>query len=288
MPRTRAGSRSEGAQAVRTAFPRRRLGAEGRRGRRPAAGRCRSSEIGPGAGALTLPLAASARLVIGIELDRDLAADLASVAPPNVRVVVGDILDIDLARVLPPPAEALRIRVVGNLPYNISSPILFRLLDAHADDGRISDATLMLQKEVADRLVAAPGTRDYGVLDGPARAAREDDAPAHACRPAPSVRRRRSPPRWSGSTSCRTRTSSRPRPRSTRWCAALFTRRRKTLGNALAAYAGRAGRDRGAVAGRHRHRSATPAGDADDRGVRDAGGAARERPHARVATASTA
>ena len=62
-------------------------------------------------------------------------------APPNVRVVVGDILDIDLARVLPPPAEAPRIRVVGNLPYNISSPILFRLLEAHADDGRISDAT---------------------------------------------------------------------------------------------------------------------------------------------------
>ena len=163
-------------------------------------------EIGPGAGALTLPLAAAARLVIGIELDRDLAADLSSVAPPNVRVVVGDILDIDLARVLPPPGEASRVRVVGNLPYNISSPILFRLLETHAVDGRISDATLMLQKEVADRLVAGAGDSRLRGADRPARAACENDAPAHACRPARSVRRRRSPPRWCGSIFCRTRT----------------------------------------------------------------------------------
>jgi 16S rRNA (adenine1518-N6/adenine1519-N6)-dimethyltransferase len=99
-------------------------------------------EIGPGAGALTLPLARSARLVVGVELDRDLAADLTALAPPNVRVVAGNILDADLAGVLPP--DASRIRVVGNLPYNISSPILFKLLDAQAADPRISDATLML------------------------------------------------------------------------------------------------------------------------------------------------
>ena len=194
-------------------------------------------EIGPGAGALTLPLAAAARLVIGIELDRDLAADLSSVAPPNVRVVVGDILDIDLARVLPPPGEAPRIRVVGNLPYNISSPILFRLLETHAVDGRISDATLMLQKEVADRLVGAPGTRDYGVLTillgRRARMTHLLTWPPGAFRPPPKV------------TSAVVRLDFLPDedvipapPHFEGMVRALFTRRRKTLGNALAAYAG--------------------------------------------------
>ena len=194
-------------------------------------------EIGPGAGALTLPVAAAARRVIGIELDRDLAADLSSVAPPNVRVVRGDILDIDLAHVLPPPAEAPRVRVVGNLPYNISSPILFRLLLAHVDDRRISDATVMLQKEVADRLVAAPGTRDYGVLTvllgRRARMTHLLTLPPGAFRPPPKV------------TSAVVRLDFLPDadviaapPHFDGMVRALFTRRRKTLGNALAAYAG--------------------------------------------------
>ena len=121
-------------------------------------------EIGPGRGALTVPLAAHARAVVAIEVDRDLAAYLPTIAPPHVRVVQGDFLDIPLTSVLPAPSEASRIRVAGNLPYNISSPILFRLLEARAEDRRIADATLMLQKEVADRLVAPVGTRDYGVL----------------------------------------------------------------------------------------------------------------------------
>jgi 16S rRNA (adenine1518-N6/adenine1519-N6)-dimethyltransferase len=194
-------------------------------------------EIGPGAGALTMPMAASARLVIGIELDRDLAADLPTVAPPNVRVVPGDILDIHFADVLPPPAEAKRIRVVGNLPYNISSPILFRLLALHAEDGRISDATVMLQKEVADRLVAAPGTRDYGVLTvllgRRARMTHLLTLPPGAFRPPPKV------------TSAVVRLDFLPdadviaaAPNFDAMVRALFTRRRKTLGNALAAYAG--------------------------------------------------
>jgi 16S rRNA (adenine1518-N6/adenine1519-N6)-dimethyltransferase len=194
-------------------------------------------EIGPGAGALTLPIARSARLVIGIELDRDLAADLPTVAPPNVRVVRGNILDIDFAEVLPPAGEATRVRVVGNLPYNISSPILFRLLEAHAADSRITDATVMLQKEVADRLVARPATRDYGVLTvilgRRAKMTHLLTLPSGAFRPPPKV------------TSAVVRIEFLPEervvpapPNFDRMVRALFTRRRKTLGNALAAYAG--------------------------------------------------
>ena len=119
-------------------------------------------EIGPGRGALTVPLAARAGTVIAVEIDRDLAALLAGRHIDNVRVIESDFLHLDLASAL--RDEPHPLRVVGNLPYNVSSPILFALLGA-ADDGRMfSDATLMLQKEVADRLVAKPGTKDYGAL----------------------------------------------------------------------------------------------------------------------------
>ena len=119
-------------------------------------------EIGPGRGALTRPLAARAGRVIAVEIDRDLAGLLVEQHLPNVRVIEGDFLDVDLADAL--RDEPRPIRVAGNLPYNVSSPILFRLLGA-TDDGRgISDATLMLQKEVADRLVATPGHKEYGTL----------------------------------------------------------------------------------------------------------------------------
>jgi 16S rRNA (adenine1518-N6/adenine1519-N6)-dimethyltransferase len=118
-------------------------------------------EIGPGLGALTSPLACAVREVVAIEIDRDLAAALPARVPGNVRVITGDVLDVDIATLLP---DATRLRVAGNLPYNISSPIIFALLDAQKRDTRISDATLMLQREVADRLAARPGTRDYGVL----------------------------------------------------------------------------------------------------------------------------
>jgi len=119
-------------------------------------------EIGPGRGALTRPLARRVGRVIAIEIDRDLAASLAADTPAHVRVVQGDFLDADLNALL--GDEPRPVRVVGNLPYNISSPILFRLLEV-ADAGRmLSDATVMLQKEVADRIVARPGTSDYGAL----------------------------------------------------------------------------------------------------------------------------
>ena len=119
-------------------------------------------EIGPGRGALTRPLAARAGRVIAVEIDRDLAGLLGEQQIPNLRVIQADFLDVDLADAL--RDEPHPIRVAGNLPYNVSSPILFALLRAAGDGRQFSDATLMLQKEVADRLVATPGHKEYGVL----------------------------------------------------------------------------------------------------------------------------
>ena len=119
-------------------------------------------EIGPGRGALTRPLAARAGRVIGIEIDRDLVGLLTGQQIPNLRVIEADFLDIDLAEAL--RDERHPLRVVGNLPYNVSSPILFGLLRAADGGGLFRDATLMLQKEVADRLIATPCHKEYGVL----------------------------------------------------------------------------------------------------------------------------
>ena len=117
-------------------------------------------EIGPGGGQLTLPLAQSGATVHAVEIDRDLAAALAARGLPNVHVHVGDFL------AMPPEtwfAGPLPYRVAANLPYNVSTPVLGRLL-THARAGRLADAVLMLQKEVADRLIASPGSGDYGPL----------------------------------------------------------------------------------------------------------------------------
>jgi 16S rRNA (adenine1518-N6/adenine1519-N6)-dimethyltransferase len=119
-------------------------------------------EIGPGRGALTMPLLARVRRMIAVEIDRDLAASLQGASGDRLRVIEGDFLDVNLDEIL--SGEPLPVRVVGNLPYNVSSPILFKLLGAHDGGRRFSDATLMLQREVADRLVARAGTKDYGGL----------------------------------------------------------------------------------------------------------------------------
>lgn len=115
-------------------------------------------EIGPGLAALTQPLVERLGHLTVIELDRDLAARLR--AHPQLDVVESDVLRVDFTA-LAARMGAHKIRVAGNLPYNISSPILFHLLDHVAV---VQDQHFMLQKEVIDRMVAAPATADYGRL----------------------------------------------------------------------------------------------------------------------------
>jgi len=115
-------------------------------------------EIGPGLAALTQPLVERLGRLTVVELDRDLAARLRQ--HPQLEVVEADVLKVDFAA-LAQQRDVGKLRVVGNLPYNISSPILFHLL-RFVD--RVEDQHFMLQKEVIDRMVAAPATSDYGRL----------------------------------------------------------------------------------------------------------------------------
>jgi 16S rRNA (adenine1518-N6/adenine1519-N6)-dimethyltransferase len=193
-------------------------------------------EIGAGRGALTFALAARARAVVAYEIDRDLIALLRARAPANVSIVPEDFLGPGGC---PLPAAAANVRIAGNLPYNIASPILFKLLDLYAnrDSGgmRAADATVMVQREVADRLCAVPGTRQYGVLSvlvgHRADVDRLLDLPPGAFRPAPQVS--------SSVVRLRFREPA-PPVRSPRifetLVQAVFTRRRKTLANALLAF----------------------------------------------------
>jgi 16S rRNA (adenine1518-N6/adenine1519-N6)-dimethyltransferase len=236
-------------------------------------------EIGPGPGALTLPLAATGAPILAVEIDKHLAADLARRVPPNVTVFVGDILKTDVIPLLggllpqqpatyrradpsnlrtaepsnlrplepanprtfdpstPRPLEPSeiplpRLRVVGNLPYYITSPILFRLVQLHRAHGVFHDATVMVQREVANRLVARPRTKDYGVLtilvSVHARVTRLLDLPRGAFVPSPKVE------------SSVVRLSFGPPPIRLpdeklfeRLVKAMFSHRRKTLLNAL-------------------------------------------------------
>jgi 16S rRNA (adenine1518-N6/adenine1519-N6)-dimethyltransferase len=134
-------------------------------------------EIGPGRGALTSLLVSRVRRLIAVELDRVLAAQLRLhfSAQPNVEIIEGDILKIELDTVFGPKPGSLRpglsftpdpALVVGNLPYYITSDILLRLLQYHR---HFSMMVLMVQKEVADRLAASPGSRDYGLLSATAQ-----------------------------------------------------------------------------------------------------------------------
>ena len=198
-------------------------------------------EIGPGRGAITRPLSAQAGRLLAIEIDRDLAADLETAALPIVTVVTGDVLSVDLVPILTqwlgaPPSSANQIRVVGNLPYNISSPILFALIELASKTHGLRDATLMLQKEVADRLVAKVGTGEYGVLTVltglNADVTRLLSLPPGAFRPQPKVH------------SAVVRLTFRPphvdiadQQLFVRMVRTMFTQRRKTLSNALKPFA---------------------------------------------------
>ncbi|HEY0820392.1 MAG TPA: 16S rRNA (adenine(1518)-N(6)/adenine(1519)-N(6))-dimethyltransferase RsmA [Rhizobacter sp.] len=114
-------------------------------------------EIGPGLGAMTNPLVARSQRLTVVELDRDLAARLRK--RPELEVVESDVLKVDFAALA--EAAGRKLRVVGNLPYNISTPILFHLL---AFVEQVLDQHFMLQKEVVDRMAASPGQKDYGRL----------------------------------------------------------------------------------------------------------------------------
>lgn len=204
-------------------------------------------EIGPGRGAITRPLAAQAGKLLAIEVDRDLAADLEATKPGNVTVVTGDVLSVDLVPIVTgwlgmAPGPEHQFRIVGNLPYNISSPILFTLLELAATTNGVRDALLMLQKEVADRLVAKVGTGDYGVLTVltglNADVTRVLSLPPGAFRPPPKVH------------SAVVRLAFRPpkvdvgAPEAfVRMVRTTFTQRRKTLGNALKPFAATEGAD---------------------------------------------
>ncbi|BBB24237.1 16S rRNA (adenine1518-N6/adenine1519-N6)-dimethyltransferase [Isorropodon fossajaponicum endosymbiont JTNG4] len=112
-------------------------------------------EIGPGQGAITLPLLDYIEQLNVIEIDRNLISILESLERPNLIIHQGDVLKFDL-NALPTP-----IRIVGNLPYNISSPVLFYLLE---NLDKIKDMTFMLQKEVVERMAANNGSKIYGRL----------------------------------------------------------------------------------------------------------------------------
>ncbi len=119
-------------------------------------------EIGPGLAALTDSLLARIGQMHAIEIDRDLAAALRNRYSPGQLILhQADALGFDYGELAEQCGGTQRLRVVGNLPYNISSPLLVALLDAR---DRIEDQHFMLQKEVVDRLVASPGTADYGRL----------------------------------------------------------------------------------------------------------------------------
>src|SRR5437763_9115391 len=134
-------------------------------------------EIGPGRGALTSVLARRARRVIAVEADRVLAAQLRMrfSLVPNIEIIEGDILAVDFNTLFGPKPGSTRpgmeqpferVRVLGNLPYFITSDILLRLFEfRHLFDSIV----LMVQKEVADRLAAHPGTKEYGLLSATAQ-----------------------------------------------------------------------------------------------------------------------
>jgi len=196
-------------------------------------------EIGPGGGALTRPLAARAKSVVAYEIDRDLAAALRDSPVPNVTVIEGDFLGADAQSAIRNQSAVRNpqstIRVAGNLPYNVASPILFKLAELHAAGLPLVDATVMLQREVADRLAAEPGTAEYGVLSvlmqHVADVERLLKLPAGAFRPPPRV--------LSALVRLRFHAPDPPVDNPIVFAAvvqAVFTRRRKTLANALLAY----------------------------------------------------
>src|SRR5574337_2128424 len=185
-------------------------------------------EIGPGEGALTLPLLRAAGRLTAIELDRELIEPLRAraIGIGELDIIHADVLKVDRTAL----ANGGRLRLAGNLPYYVSSPILFHCL-AHA--GAIADMHFMLQKEVVDRMAAAPGSKVYGrlsvMLQLACRVEPLFDVPPEAFRPPPKVE----------STVVRLQPMARHELHDARpdhlhaVVKAAFGQRRKTLANAL-------------------------------------------------------
>jgi 16S rRNA (adenine1518-N6/adenine1519-N6)-dimethyltransferase len=197
-------------------------------------------EIGPGLGALTRVLLERVQRLTVIEIDRDLAVRLASEYPAErLTLYAADALEFDFGTL------GRDLRVVGNLPYYISSPLLFHLAQY---DAALRDITVMLQKEVVERMAAAPATREYGrlsvMLQARFRVERLFGVPAGAFRPAPKVE----------SAVARLIPLGTARPEIddqalfTRIVAAAFGQRRKTLRNALKTLADEADLERAGIA----------------------------------------
>jgi 16S rRNA (adenine1518-N6/adenine1519-N6)-dimethyltransferase len=186
-------------------------------------------EIGPGTGALTAPLLATGCSLDAVEIDRDLSARLRErfASLGNFRLHETDALEMDWRALA--VARGRRLRLIGNLPYNISTPLLFRLLE-QAD--AIEDLHFMLQKEVVDRIVAAPGSASYGrltvMLAPRVQVTRVAEVGPGAFTPSPRVHSAvvrlaiiPTPPVWAGL------------PAYAAVVTAAFGQRRKTLRNAL-------------------------------------------------------
>ncbi|MDX2034871.1 MAG: 16S rRNA (adenine(1518)-N(6)/adenine(1519)-N(6))-dimethyltransferase RsmA [Blastocatellia bacterium] len=188
-------------------------------------------EIGPGHGALTALLLDRGARVVAVEIDSELIPALRQTfgARPNFLLIEADALTMDLGQLIAPAAKA---RVVANLPYYISTPILQRLIEQRAS---ALDMTLMLQREVVDRITAPPGGKEYGALSVLVQFYCETeklfDVPPGAFRPSPKV--------WSSVM----RLTVRPQPAAAVRCEAtfieltkaLFAQRRKTILNNLRA-----------------------------------------------------
>jgi len=193
---------------------------------RPVRGE-RLVEIGPGLGALTRPLLEAVGTMDAIEIDRDLAAALEQELAPRLTVHTADALDVDFA------ALGDDLRVIGNLPYYISTPLLFHI--AHYT-GRIRDVHVMLQREVVERMVAAPGDSDYSrlsvMLQYRFQMEKLLDVPAAAFRPVPAVESalvRLMP-------FTQLPAAARDEALFARLVSAAFSQRRKTLRNSLRAW----------------------------------------------------
>ncbi len=186
-------------------------------------------EIGPGKAALTRHLLDGAGKIRAVEIDRDLAAWLRSEFPESLTLIEADALTIDWKDLA---EKSGHLRIVGNLPYNISSPLLFALLPAASC---VLDQHFMLQREVVDRMAAAPGSKTYGrlsvMLQWRYRITKLFDVPAGAFRPVPAV--------VSAFVRMKPKDESEIDPVDfsvfSRVVTHAFTQRRKTLRNALSA-----------------------------------------------------